>query len=86
MIAPIVRVALQAAAGRSMRFAAQDAAMRVLLALGAASAVAVGAACLTSAAFILLERQLDAPAAWAIVGLFWGVVGLLYFAASRRRR
>jgi hypothetical protein len=80
-----LRVALQAAAAPSLRHSAQDAAMRLLLALGAATALAVGAACLSVAALIVLERQLDAAAAWAIVGLFWGAAGLVYFAAARRR-
>ena len=56
------------------------------MALGAAIAIAVGAVCLTSAAFILLERSLDPAAAWAILGAVWGLPGLLYFAAASRRR
>jgi hypothetical protein len=42
--------------------------------------------CLTAAAFIVLERQLDPAAAWAILGAVWGLAGLFYFAAARRRR
>ena len=86
MIAPLLRVALQATAARSLRRAAQDTAMRVLLSLAAATATTAGAACFTTAAIILLERALDAAAAWAIVGAFWGAAGLIYFAATSRRR
>ena len=42
--------------------------------------------CLTAAAFLLLERAVDRPAAWAIMGAFWSAVGLVYFAAAKRRR
>jgi len=86
MIAPLLRVAASAAAARSLRLAAQDAANRVLMTLGAALAVAVAALCLSAAGFVLLERHLDSASAWAIVGAFWGLVGLVYFAAARRRR
>lgn len=86
MIGSLMRVAASAAAARSLRAAAQDAATRVVLTMGAAIAVAVGAFCLTSASFILLERTLDPAAAWAILGAFWGALGLLYFATARRRR
>ena len=41
---------------------------------------------LTCAGFIVLARSLDPAGAWAIVGVFWGLVGLIYFAAARRRR
>jgi MYXO-CTERM domain-containing protein len=86
MIGPLLRVAAQATAARSLRLAAHEATMRVLFALGAAIAVAVGAVCFTAAAFIVLERQLDSASAWAILGAVWGLAGLFYFAAARRRR
>ena len=86
MIGPLLRVAAGAAAARSLRVAVHDAATRVVLTLGAAAAVAVGAAFFTGATFILLERQLDAAAACAVVGAFWGITGLLYFVVARRRR
>jgi hypothetical protein len=82
MIGPLLRVGLRR---RVPRLAAHDAAS-ALLTLGAAAAVAIGAACLTAAAFILLERHLDSAAAWAILGAFWGFGGLFYFAVARRRR
>ena len=86
MIGPLLRVAAQATAARSLRLAAHEATMRVLMSLGAAIALAVGAICLSAAAFIVLERQLDPAAAWAIVGAVWGLAGLVYFAAAKRRR
>ena len=86
MIGPLLRIALEASAARSLRHAAHDATTRVALAIAAVAAIGVGAACLTAAVIILLERQLDPAAAWAIVGAFWATAGLLYFPATRRRR
>ena len=86
MIGPLLRVAASAAAARTLRVAAHDAATRTLLILGAGAAIAVGALCLTCAAFVLLARNIDPAGAWAIVGAFWGLVGVVYFAATSRRR
>jgi hypothetical protein len=86
MIGPLLRVAAQAAAARSLRSAAQEAANRVLLTMAAAIALGVGAVCLTAAAFVLVERHVDTAAAWAIVGAFWALVGLVYFVIASRRR
>jgi len=57
-----------------------------MLTIGAALAVGVGALCLTCSAFILIARSLDPAAAWAILGAFWGLAGLLYFTVARGRR
>jgi hypothetical protein len=86
MIGPLLRVAAAAAAARSLRNAAHDAATRAMLAVGAALAVGIGVVCLTCSAYILLARNLDPAAAWAILGAFWGLGGLLYFAVASRRR
>jgi hypothetical protein len=86
MIGPLLRVAASAAAARSLRNAAHDAATRAMLAVGAALAVGIGVVCLTCSAYILLARNLDSAAAWGILGAFWGVAGLLYFAVAKRRR
>jgi hypothetical protein len=86
MIGSLLRVVASAAAARSLRVAAREATMHGLLILGAGVALAVSAVCLTCAAFILLERNLGPAGAWAIVGAFWGLVGLLYFVATSRRR
>jgi hypothetical protein len=86
VIAPLLRVAMQAAAARSLRLGAQEMAMRATLVLVALAAVAVGAGCLSVAAVILLGRRLDPAAAWAIVGALWGAAGLVYLMAARRRR
>ena len=86
MIGPLLRVAASAAAAQSLRVAARDAATRTLLTLGAGAAIAVGALCLSYAALVLLARNMDPAGAWAIVGAFWGLVGLIYFAATSRRR
>ena len=86
MIGPLLRVAASSAAARSLRTAAQDAVNRVLLTVGAALAVAVGTIFLTFSALSLLESQLNPAGASAIVGAFWGLLGLGYFVATRRRR
>ncbi len=86
MIGPLLRVAASAAAARSLRTAAQDAVNRALLTIGAALAVAVGAIFLTFSALSLLESQLNPAGASAIVGAFWGLLGLGYFVVTRRRR
>jgi len=86
MIGPLLRVAASAAAARSLRNAAHDAAMRAVLAMAAALAVGVGVICLTCAAYILLARNLDPAAAWGILGAFWALGGVLYFAVASRRR
>ena len=86
MIGPLLRVVASAAAARSLREATHDAATRALLILGAGAAIAVGAACLSCAAFVVLARNIDPAGAWAIVGVFWGLVGLFYFVVTSRRR
>jgi hypothetical protein len=86
MIGPLLRVAASAAAARSLRVAAHDAATRALMTIGAAAALAVAAVCLTCSAYILLARAVDPAGALAILGAFWGLVGLVYFMAARRRR
>jgi hypothetical protein len=86
MIGPLLRVAASAAAARSLRTAARDAVTRALMTLGAAIALGVAAVCLTCSAYILLARNLDPAGALAILGAFWGLAGLVYFIAVRRRR
>jgi hypothetical protein len=86
VIGPLLRIAASAAAARTLRVAALDAATHGLLILGAGAAIAVGAVCLTCSAFVLLERNVDPAGAWAIVGAFWGLVGVVYFAVASRRR
>jgi hypothetical protein len=86
VIGALLRVAASAVAARSLRGAAHDAATHTLLILGAGAAIAVGAVCLTCAAFVVLARNIDPAGAWAIVGGFWALVGLVYFAAASRRR
>lgn len=86
MIGPLLRVAASAAAARSLRTTVQEALTRALLSVGAALAIAVSAICLSFSAYALIERQLDPASASAIVGAFWGLLGVGYFVATRRRR
>ena len=87
MIAPLLRLAIASAAARTMRNAAADMALRLMLALGAVLAGAVGVLCLTYAGLTILQRHVDPAGAWGIVGGLYAVAGLvLYLAATRRRR
>jgi hypothetical protein len=87
MIGPLLRVVATSAAARTIRGAATHATHRLMLTLGAGVGGAVAVLCFSSAALTLLERQIDPAEAWAILGCFYGVVGgVLYFAATRRRR
>jgi MYXO-CTERM domain-containing protein len=86
MIGPLLRVAAGAAAARTLRTTAENALNRALLTIGAAAAIGVGAIFLTFSALSLLESQLNPAGASAIVGAFWGLLGLGYFVATRRRR
>jgi hypothetical protein len=86
MIAPLLRLAVASAAARTMRNAAADIALRLMLSLGAVLAGAIGVLCFSYAGLTLLERQLDPAAAWAIMGGLYAVAGLvLYLVATRRR-
>jgi hypothetical protein len=72
---------------RAARASAAGTARRA--ALGAAAGVAgmVGLFCFTNASLGLLERRMDPPEAWSLVGGVYALIGgLLYFAATRRRR
>ncbi|UYN96630.1 MAG: hypothetical protein KIT25_06770 [Enhydrobacter sp.] len=87
MIAPLLKVAASSMAARTLRNAAADAAVRVLLVLGAALGALVAVACFSFAGFTLLHRHLDPAEAWVVMGGIYGALGaLLYFAATRRRR
>ena len=86
MIAPLLRLAVASAAARTMRNAAGDLALRLLLTLGAVLAGAIGVLCLSYAGLTILQRHLDPAEAWGIMGGLYAVAGLvLYLAATRRR-
>ncbi|SKA38071.1 hypothetical protein SAMN02745126_06002 [Enhydrobacter aerosaccus] len=87
MIGPILRLATTTLAAGSLRAAAGEVAARAMLTLAAFLGGVVAVLCFSYAALTLLERQLDPAGAWAIIGVFYALLGLsLYFAASRRRR
>ena len=86
MIGPLLRLAATTVAARSLREAATEAMMRVLLAVAAIAGGVFAFVCFTRAGLTVLERQLDPAEAWAIVGLVYALLGgALYFAAIRRR-
>ena len=84
MIGPLLQAFATATAARSLRAAADRVLVRALLAVGAALALVVSAACLSLAAFDFLERQLDPAGAAAIVGALWGTIGIGALIAMRR--
>lgn len=87
MIGPLLRLAATTVAARNLREAASDAMMRALLAVAAVAGGIFALVCFTHAGLTVLERQVDSAEAWAIVGLVYALLGgILYFAASRRRR
>lgn len=87
MIAPLVRLVVASATTRIMHRAASDLALRLMLALGGFVAVTAGVLCFSYAGFIVMERNIDPAAAWAILGGLYAIGGLsLYLTATRRRR
>ena len=87
MLGPLLRIAASSVAARTLRNAAADAASRAVLVLGAAVGAVIAVFCLSRAALTLLERHMDPAEAWAVIGAFYGVLGgMLYLAATRRRR
>jgi hypothetical protein len=87
LIEALVRLLALPAMARAARASAADAARRAALGTAAGLAGLVGLFCFTTASLTLLERRVDPAEAWSLVGGFYAVVGgLLYFAATRRRR
>lgn len=87
IIAPLLRLAVASAAVRTMRDAAVDVALRLMLILSAAIAGAIGVLCFSYAGLTILQRHLDPAEAWGIMGGLYAVAGVgLYLAATRRRR
>jgi len=87
LIAPLLRLAVASAAARTMRNAAGDLVLRLVLTLGAVLAGAIGVLCFSYAGLTILQRHLDPAEAWGIMGGVYAGAGLvLYLAATRRRR
>lgn len=84
MIGPLLQAVATATAARSLRTAADRVLVRAMLAVGVAMALVVSATCLSLAAFVFLEHQLDPASAAAIVGGLWGMIGIGGFIAMRR--
>jgi hypothetical protein len=84
MINALLRAAATFSAARSLRAAADQVINRALLTLGIGVALVVSSACFTFASFVVLERQLDAASALAIVGGVWGAAAVAGFVALRR--
>lgn len=70
-----------------MRNAVSDIALRLVLALGAVLAGAIGVLCFSYAGLTVLQRHVDPAEAWAIMGGLYALAALaLHLTASRRRR
>ena len=83
----MIRLAALPAMARAAKASATDTAQRAALAAAAGLAGLVGLFCFTHASLTLLERSMGSAEAWSIVGGFYAVIGgLLYFAATKRRR
>jgi hypothetical protein len=87
MIGPLLKIATTTMAATGIRRAAAEATNRLMLTLAAGVGGVVAVLCFSRAALTLLERRMDPAEAWAVIGGFYGVVGgVLYLAATRRRR
>lgn len=86
MIAPLLKIAAVSMAARTLRQAADDAARLVLMSLLGGVALAVGKACLSGAAFVILrDRFGSAEAFGGALGAFYAVAALAAFFFARRR-
>ena len=87
MIGPLRALAAASAAGRALKDAASEASNRVLLTAAACAAGLAGLLCFSQAALTVMERHMDPAEAWSAIGGVYAVLGgILYFAATRRRR
>lgn len=87
VIGSLLKLMAVPAMTRSMRASAADAATRAGLGFAAGLAGVVGLFCFSRSSLTLLERTMDTAEAWAVLGSFYSVAGgLLYLAATRRRR
>jgi len=87
MIGPLLRLIAVPAMARTVRASAADAATRAGFGLAAALAGAAGLFCFSRSSLTVLERNMDPAEAWAVIGGFYSIAGgILYFAATRRKR
>ncbi len=87
MIGPLLKLMTLPAMARSVRASAADAATRAGVGLAAGLAGVAGLFCFSRSSLTILERNMDPAEAWAILGGIYSVAGgILYFAATRRRR
>ena len=87
LIDQLLRLAALPARARELRASATQTATRAGLGMAAGVAALVGLFCFSFASLTLLERHIDPAGAWALLGgVYAGVAGGLYFAATRRRR
>ncbi len=87
MIGPLLKLAALPAMARAAKQSATDAATRAGIVTLAGLSGAIGLFCFSRASLTVLERHIDPAEAWAVIGGVYGVLGgVLYFAATRRRR
>lgn len=87
MIGPLLKLMAVPAMARSVKASATEAATRAGLTAAAGLAGVVGLFCFSRSSLTVLERNMDPAEAWAILGGFYSLAGgLLYYAATKRRR
>ena len=87
MIDSLVKLVALPAMVRTVRASARDAAARSAFGVAAVVAGLAGLFCFTRASLVVMERHIDPAEAWAVLGVVYGALGgVLYFAATRRRR
>ena len=87
MIGALLQGFAASAAVRVVRTAAVETGHRLALTVAAGLAGAVALLCFSHAALTLLQRHMGPAESWAALGSVYGIAaGLLYFAATRRRR
>ena len=87
MIGSLLKLATLPAMAREAKQSAAETATRVAVVALAGLSGAVGLFCFSRASLTVMERYMDPAEAWAVLGGVYGVLGgVLYFAATRRRR
>ncbi|HSI01440.1 MAG TPA: hypothetical protein VLA02_12630 [Reyranella sp.] len=87
MIGPLLKLATLPAMARVAKKSAAETATRAGVIALAGLSGAVGLFCFSRASLTVMERYMDPAEAWAVLGGIYGVLGgVLYFAATKRRR
>jgi hypothetical protein len=86
VIGPLLRIAAASAAGRAIsdaKVAATEASQRAAWLTGAGVAGAIGVFCFSNAALAVLDKYMGPAEAWAALGGFYVVVGVVCYLMRR---